>query len=405
MSITRNSFKRPAALFAAAAILAGAALPMLSLGKASAEQLINRSIQMSDSGPSGGTITSGVGSGTAVTYRVSFTTTGDMQSFIVDFCAETPLIGDTCTAPTGFSAGGATLTAAAGNTGWTITPGASHLLFANSASQTAGTVTVEFNGVTNPSTVGSFYARIYTYASATPNWTAASPATAVGTVVDDGGIALSTTRPIKITAKVMETMTFCTSADDFTTTNSCPTATVPDISLGDVNGVVTSDTVWDETAYSLISTNASNGYAIYMRAHNVCGGGLSRDNGTTCGIPAINSGAATASLMEPGDTTGVAAFGVDIENGTAVSGGIGANTAVARWNPSTANNYIMDEITGDDNVRTSVVYGSKVAETTGGDPKQANSVKNSYKFAATSAPTTPAGIYTQHFTLIAVGTF
>ncbi len=73
MSITRNSFTRPAALFAAAALLVGAAMPaLLQTNTVYAAQVTPRSIQMSDSGPSGTAFT-GVGSGDAVKYTVDFT--------------------------------------------------------------------------------------------------------------------------------------------------------------------------------------------------------------------------------------------------------------------------------------------------------------------------------------------
>ncbi len=61
-----------------------------------------RSITLSDNGASGGSISSGVGSGTAVTYQVSFkaATTYTIKGIVVDFCDGsngTPFIGDpTC---------------------------------------------------------------------------------------------------------------------------------------------------------------------------------------------------------------------------------------------------------------------------------------------------------------------
>ncbi len=399
MSITRNSFRRPAALFAAAAVLVGAAVPAFLATTVKAADLASRSIQLSDSAPSGGSITSGVGSGTAVKYTVKFTTSAAMQSFLIDFCSNTPLIGDaTCTAPTGMSVSSATLTALAG---WTGTfPNARQIRMTNTGSQAAGSFTFEFNNITNPSATGSLYARILTYADA--GWSTYNTGggdygpTHIGTTVDTGGVAIAITAPIKVTARVMETMSLCTSKDDLTSL-ACAGATDPAITLGtaDQQNVLKDDLVYTNSIYSQVSTNAANGYAIYLRAHNTCGGGLSKDGGTTCGIPAINAGGATAILMSPG----TAAFGVDIESGTAVSGGTGSNTAVSRWNPSTADNYIMDGTTASDNV--TYTYGSKVIESIA----QANSVKNEYKFAATASPTTPAGIYTQSFSLIAVGTF
>jgi hypothetical protein len=59
----------------------------------------------------------------------------------------------------------------------------------------------------------------------------------------------------------------------------------------------------------------------------------------------------------------------------------------------------MDNTTASDNV--TYTYGSKIAESTG----QANGVMNTITFAATASPTTPAGIYTQNFSLVGVGTF
>jgi hypothetical protein len=63
----------------------------------------------------------------------------------------------------------------------------------------------------------------------------------------------------------------------------------------------------------------------------------------------------------------------------------------------------MDTTTANDNVIST--YGSKIAETSGANPKQANSVNNTITFAAVASPTTPAGIYSQNFSLIGVGTF
>jgi hypothetical protein len=87
-----------------ATLLVVAGLPLLNPGKAAAAQFSTRSIQLSDSGVSGGSITTGVGSGTNVTYRVSFTPSALAESMVIDFCTQDPIINDTCTAPTGMTA-------------------------------------------------------------------------------------------------------------------------------------------------------------------------------------------------------------------------------------------------------------------------------------------------------------
>ncbi|QQS19959.1 hypothetical protein IPL85_00650 [Candidatus Saccharibacteria bacterium] len=410
MSITRNSFKRPVALFAAAAILVGAVAPVFVTNqKASAAQLTFRSIQLSDSGPSGNAnIPSGVGSGTSVAYKIKFTTAAAVQSFVVDFCSASPLINDTCTAPTDLDVSTASLTA---NGTWSLgTLTAGHLEFTNTSSQSAGAFTFEVTGITNPSTLGSFYGRITTYANATYGTYASAAST--GNYVDYGGVAMSTVNTITVTARVMEQLSLCTSggvavtnANNLTAASSCGSATAPAITLGSSPDYVlgyTGATPSSANIYTQLSTNASQGYALYLRAANTScaggNGGLSRDGGTNCEIPPINSGAATSIAF----TNNTAEFGAFVSNGTAATGGTGANTAVARWSGA-GSTYIMDTATANDNVIST--YGSKIAETSGGDPKQANSVNNTITFAAVASPTTPAGIYSEYFSLIGVGTF
>ena len=438
MSITRDSLKRPAALFAAAAVLVGAVIPTL-IGAAQASaagQVTSRSVQLSDSSASSnGVITSGVGSGTGVTYKITFTvaTATNIGGIIVDICGNTPLVGDTtCTLPAGFSWGSATPSASlTGATGtWTAGSiqgaGASAsapqiLTMSNGTAVTpGGPITITVTGVTNPNATNytatnnyTFYARILTFNSAA-NMTAAGagynsisgtsrpglPPAGLSAMVDNGGAAMSLQKPINITARVMETMTFCVSGAAMT--SGCTGAAPADINIGQsVNGTIVLGTTASSTpAYSQISTNATNGYGIYMKARYACGG-LSKDGGTTCQIPAVNSGGATAAAI----ANGAGAFGAQVSNGTAASGGSGTNTAVTRW-AQTGSNYLMDTTTSNDNV--GATYGSLVASSASEAPasnKQADSVNNTYTFGAAASSTTPAGIYSQAFLLVAVGVF
>src|SRR3546814_20157455 len=127
---------------------------------------------------------------TGVSYTVNFDvgSTHDLQGIVVDFCDDTPLIGaSTCTGTPGtdvpdlsasptvsLTSGGGTWTAGQLNTNRTLT--LSHTGAANS--QTAGNqVTFTISGVTNPSSTGSFYTRIYTYTADTApaSYTFATP--------------------------------------------------------------------------------------------------------------------------------------------------------------------------------------------------------------------------------------
>ena len=430
MSITRNSLRRPAALLAAAALLVGSAIPALYSASASAiGQVSSRSIQLSDGNPSGGTITSGVGSGTNVSYNVTFTpvtTTQNLGAIVVDICDNTPLIGDTsCTYPTGFSWGGATPTLLSstltGVTGtWTAssqagggasgTPQVLVLTNGTPALPSGAAVNFTITGAVNPSaavtpsSAHTFYARILTFTSGANEATdytvtgTTRPGTAGLThVIDDGGVAMSLSLPITVTARVMETFTLCTASATYTAV-ACvgPTGTqTPSIILGDgsANNVLDTAVVRTANVYTQVSTNATNGYALYLKASNSCAG-LSKDNGSTCGIPAVSAGGSSGGTI----TAGTAAFGATVGDGNFVGTGTGTNTAVARWK-TTAPTYIMDNTTSNDNV--SATYGSKIITSTG----QANGVVNTITFAATASPTTPAGIYTENFSLIGVGTF
>jgi hypothetical protein len=230
-----------------------------------------------------------------------------------------------------------------------------------------------------------------------------SGSTRAGTVtnqVDYGGAALSLQNVISITARVMETMALCTSRTAMTA--NCAGATDPSIDIGqDVNGTIVLGTARSTTpVYSQISSNATNGYGIYMKARYTCGG-LSKDAGTSCEIPPVNGGSATAAAINNGDGE----FGAQVGNGTAASGGSGTNTAVTRW-AQTGANFLMDTTTANDGVDDT--YGSQVISSAAESPisnRQADSVNNTYTFGASTSSITPAGIYSQAFVLVAVGVF
>jgi hypothetical protein len=425
-----------------AALLFVAALPWLQGGMASAQQFSNRSIQLSDSSPSGTSITSGVGSGTGVTYQVSFTPTNQAASMVIDFCSEDPIINDTCTRPTGMAGGTsiASVTGTVGGTGWTLTAANGQIKLADDGTsshdiQAAAPQVFTISGITNPSTVGTFYARMYTYTNTT--WgtyggpDTVNPNTGVGNFVDYGGVALSTVPAITITARVQESLTFCISkanpATDWGSTHFCDDpnvvgtagANLPALTLGHGSGtkVLEVGTVDTGSIYSQLSTNATHGAVINLRNSNTSCGGLSADSGTTCAIPPIGSGSsATPSAM----ASGTAAFGLFVSNGSADPGGtsasVGSTTASTVYNDGTHNTtgnyyYNMDTSSSASTPSNGVpstytgsvtsTFGSTLAYTTA----PCYRVDNTYVFAATPALTTPAGIYTANMSMIATGTF
>lgn len=404
-------------LFFVAAVVLLVAVPVSVLAAANGGQVQERSITMSDNSVSGGTITSGVGSGTNVTYRVTFNaaTNYTLRGLVLDFCdgSSTPIIGDsTCNAPAGFTVGttpaidatdyvvGASTTTGIG-TGWSAasTNSGQTLVLTNSTGKavTSGsTYTFAISGVTNPSDLGTFYARLITYTSATvgiSTYAHDDP----GTYQDYGGFALSTSDLVQVTAKVQETLTFCVSGLYFgASPPNCGATAAPAITLGHgTNNTLGPDLIDQQPIFTITSTNALNGLTIRMRSALACGG-LSMDAGATCGIPAIGSGAGTWSVM----TAGTAAFGMYCHDG---SGGTGSllcdNNYIDRGGSADPNTFGMDTSTVGDNVTST--YGDVVAQSSG----PVNNQLNQYDFAATASNTTPAGIYSTNLALIATGTF
>lgn len=452
--------KRYSYAITATLLLLSVFFPLFKPVHAGASQLTSRRITMSDSGASGQGI-SGVGGGASVQYQVAFTLTTNVDALVIDFCANTPIIGDNCNATSGsmsltsFTAASAALTTAPNDAGqirnWTSVTASQYritLAKGTGAQATSASQVFTISGITNPSTRGSFYARIYTYTAA--NAASYSSPTSLGTYSDYGGIALAINQIIRITARVQETLSFCVTGlnPSLWTTKDCTdataTATAPSLVLGHGTPTATLDASQDDsgTVFSQLSTNASSGAAIAMRnnnnANSCTNGGLSADFGQTCAIPGVGS---TAALIVPG----IANFGLYVWNSeaadassvgtvapaalyrttahttftttagasltaftSAASASSGSNNSGDIFPDATNVFYGMDASTGGvtpsavspyNNVLTT--FGHVVAACTAPVYK----INNAYTFTATAALTTPAGIYTANLDLIATGTF
>lgn len=401
---------------------------------ASGGQVQSRAIYMSTSTPSA----------TAQKYLVSFkpAATTSLKGVIVDFCSTSPIIGDsTCTAPTSFTVGTPTVTFAGTATpndpitttglpgSWTassLNSGRTLKLVdagaGSGALSTSTTYSFVITTVTNPSTVGTFYARILTYNSNAGDIASYAPGTEGTTnLVDYGGFALSTTNNINITAKVQETLQFCVVSADPSPGNTCGTggfvsSNLPNLTIGHGSPVATIDNsaVDATTAYMQISTNATNGAQIRMHAGNSCASssnnaGLSSNGGALCSIPGMDN--TTASAMPTIPNTGQAYFGLFVGTGYLTSGVAASTGTIAAdanyHDPAHVNEAAPD--TGlyygmDNTVASGVIsnYGDKIADTAGAP---CNTVNAHLVFAAVASLTTPAGIYQGSESLIATGTF
>jgi hypothetical protein len=401
MNTVSRYMRRPVHAALALLLMGATSVPVLLSGNAQAAQVTTRKVQMSDATPGA----------TGVKYTVSFVTgtTGNIQGINVDFCggnaSDTPIIGDSnCTIPTGFSLSGITVTSPTTglnpNTGWSAAViNSSHtasITNGSAGSVTSGTtVTFEINGVTNPTATAvpgslkTFYARITTFATsaAAGSYTSGTP----GSYVDYGGAALSIASSVQITAKVMETLTFCVSGSSITSCSSGLTS--PSIDLGATVGsnvILDAAAVYTDDAFTQTSTNAVGGVIVRLKttSSTTCAG-LSRDSGATCtNIPAVASGASTPTTI----TAGTAAFGMCVTEGSANT------TATGAYNSAGCTQYGMDDSSG---TKTTSTYGSQIYSSTG----PLNQENDTLTYAATASNTTPAGIYTSTQSLIATGTF
>lgn len=387
-----------------AILLLAVVFPIFKVSQAGAAVLGSRFIQMSSSGQAA----------TDVTYLVGFTiaTTGTVGSIAIEFCSNTPIIGDACTTPSGFNVNGGTLAIESeNNIGALSVNGASD---ANTLILTVGTpasinsavaVTFELggsggsDGVTNPNNTNTtFYARILTYVDADDDGDGCSPAddsavcyasAAPGIYVDEGGIALSTTARITITAKVQERLTFCvyTAADCISGGTS--------VALGDTNGVLDPAGPYvDVTTKYDVATNAASGAAIRVKG------------------PTLTASAATIDAMttEAASTPGSEQFGMCTyqNTGTGLTPDTDYDGVNGGDNCSDTTQTAGTGSTGGDG-NAFFYYDPSVADTTYGDifaNKAAGNISQGViAFIGNVSFTTEAGIYNTTLTFIATGTY
>jgi len=352
-------------------------------------------------------------SATAVKYTVTFTPSGSstVKSLAVDFCGNTPIIGDTCTAPAGFTLATPTISAGgtpAGISSWTV--GALNsgrtLTLTNATGLTfaSGTpVSFEINGVTNPNTSGTFYARILTFPNDTTSnfatgYTDTNQSTNVPT--DAGGVAMSTADQIVIQSKVQERIIFCvyTSAASFTTCSAV--STTNPVLLGDSNGVLSNilPSINKATKYN-ITTNASNNVIIRAKANTLTSGSFN--------INPVAGGDATGAAYASG--TEQYGFCTYADSGSQTTTGF---TAQSPYNSGTCSGTVDGQSAGNNgtasfgfdtttaNNNLTSTYGSPIATKTAGD-----FTTGVIAFLGSISNTTEPGIYTSNVTLIATGSY
>lgn len=369
--------------------------PALIASPALADQVTTRSVEMSSATPSASN----------VRYSVTFTPAKNVTNpdILIDFCANSPLIDFTCTATAGTNV--PNFSSASAGVNWTLSTigsGRGVKLTTTTQSLVAGTpVTITLTGVTNPSATATFYGRIITYATGAAG-AHTSDSTGGDTVYKDyGGVALSTSPAITVTALVQEQLTFCVSA--VAMGSNCLGQTAPSVQLGNGTPVVLSSSEVDAaSAYTQTITNATSGVVVRMHSSNSCAGLSTNGGADSCPIAAV--GGSTVAKIAAGSKT----FGLCVTPGSA------ASTATVPYNNSGAspdpclptsapvantNTYFGMDDSGTTGVTST--YGSQIFQVNGPTTGE----NDTCTFAATSSPTTPAGAYTANESLIATGTF
>ncbi len=392
---------------------------------------------------------------TANTYSVSFIpgSTTSIKAIVVDFCNSAgggPLLGTVCssanhpvsgiqtsgsitvTQTSGF--GSASFTAVAPNTNI----GSGKALVIQDSGGTGGStdathaVTFSFTA-TNPSAVGSFYARIFTFSTTADSTTydsTGSVANPGSNVIDSGGIALSTTSELTISARVQEVLQFCvgtTSVDDATTTiandcggtfaGNCGTS----VDLGVLDGSVISTSPVATTpgapgygngcnGAAMVRTNAGGGVAVTYFAEQDTGSGKLKIPGATCSGSSTTDNCFNDSSTQATFTAGQEDFGVDVAgtncNGTttvsyscSMSSGTNQLKAVSGYIGNTTTAYgVTNGFAWND---TGISSPTQIASSSG--PVEDETLI--LKFSATPGITTPTGTYNVTSDYIATPTF
>ncbi len=379
MGIFRLFNRESGRVVSAFALLVAMVLPAFTPAFASAAQVTERSIALSSSSKAA----------TGVSYTVNFTAVAGAGAFVVDFCSDSPVIGQTCTAPGGFDA----TAAASTTTDFTdVTGSTSQFVVAGSISASEQ-VSVVVTGIENPAAAGPLYARIVTYDTKSNALTYESDDLHTG-AVDEGGVAISITDTVAVSGSVLESMTFC--AADAAITLNCGNASsnAPVLQLGETVGdivALTPGSVSTGNIFTQISTNAVGGAVVNLKSGTVCGG-LKRASAAGCDIvPALTGGI----------TAGQAKFGVRTATASGTDGSATGTLAPVTGSGYNNTTYALNYLANNSSGVTSP-FGDPFIDTAGAP---ANNQNMQLTFGASIANNTPAGRYATDLSMIATGRF
>ena len=380
-NILKRSSSSAAALVSALVLFVAGILPALVITPSAfaAGEVTSRSITMGQSAPGA----------TGVTYTVQWNEpdTTSIQYIVVQFCSDSSITtSTTCVYPTGFSLAvtsptyggalatcGSSFTAAAAQVGTSGTAVNNTAEFTDSSgcTQTANnTDSISLpSDVTNPTTTCStnsaceFWARIYTY-SAPVTFTTGDQTS----IIDEGGVALSTASTISLSATVEEQINFCVYASG----SSC--------------GVPASITMGSGTPPVISSTAVSTGDVVFSLTTNASHGVTV----SVLGSPNFTSGAntiaaqTTAGVLATGTTNG--AWGLYVK--PALCAGLTATSPYG----TTTSTYVFTAT-----ATTATQFSSTTAPIAG--------CTQTVEYGIVAGTVTLPGVYTANDQMIATGTY
>ena len=316
-------------------------------------KLGTRSLSLSDSSSSASTL-----------YGLNFTVpnSGIIGSIKLLFCSNNPLPDDVCVVPAGMDASQAAITSQSGLTGFIINPASNANTIVMSrlpSPATPGRASYSFSPVINPSSPGSYFVRIQTFATAD----------ASGPSSDFAGIAYAVTSQISITATVPPYLLFCTAIT--IGGQNCANAVGDYIDFGNLSASRASSA----TSQLLVASNAALGYAVSI-------------DGTT-----LSSGNNVITALAAGDVSrpGTSQFGFNLRANTTPNGGnnvVGPGTSVASSNYNQPNTYRFAP--GDTVIATTVPDDVRVYTS---------------NYVANVSGLQPAGIYVSTITYVCLANF
>lgn len=253
---------------------------------------------------------------TSETFRFNLVQTSTVGSIEFVYCANSPVVGDPCTPPTGFDVNAAALGSQSGITGFSISSATTtnrFVLTRPPASQSPTAAQFVLTNVINPSVSNApVYVRILLYDNID----------ATGTVTDYGSVVFYVNGGFDISAYVPPYLTMCIGR---TVALNCSNSNGAYIDLG----VLSPNLTRADTSQFSIATNDYSGYVAYVMGNTMTAGNIV--------IPRLTTPTQS--------NVGVSQFGINLRDNNSPDVGtepFGIGTGMPAGNYNTPNQYMFE---------------------------------------------------------------